>query len=1249
MDGPKSDGGARARSDLEKEVKILREEIMFNRASITKMESNLAKFDPLQRTMSAHTVSRPPDVRTEYTEEASTDAGCLDMMFLQAKKTIPLVRECNFAQFKNRFNKKEGRYAVDVFMSGLLMHQQMQEEYRLRDRLFDSRSPAPSMKIVNGNDKGLVTAVKIANATNQLISKAQEETWPRRIRIQSPALLRILARVNRETWSDRPRTYYRPFNSLIYHHPRVKEALQELEERWGVQLLDDVAPPEDFHVPIPEEGADLETKEKYEALKSMYDRAKKEYDATYLADANNPTDDDDDTDDDEDEERTHIDEENGDYDDDAEYQKVANCPRALACLRAYVKYIDNHIMPEYRKFEELDVNSVARVRFSDLWFLFRTGELVYRQVEGELPDRRDFRTGKHIWKAHKIVSVPERVAVSATDDTEIRDSAVGNDESAFALECHYVDFTGEEFCIVTKTFEIEQFTGEMPVTALPIYPMRFCQDYEARLKHAEDTGRALVDFIKMKHCSYNGWTLTQDPSGDPTTDVNGTQQLQPEHINSEVMVDFGEAFQACPAWRPPRNILRQDLDEGLTLPDDFRIRWWSGPDRARLLGEATELLPVKSAVAARQYNKLIREDPFIVAVNENARRARPTKAAELLGDSYALLTGRVFAYVFQERKFAQLSVAKLRQSPKTGLALDALKIPRSVKWAIQGSIQGHLLKKESERKVEHSLVSLDLIQGKGTGLFILLHGVPGVGKTATAEAIAQANGKPLFSITVGDLGMTPEKLETSLREIFRLASIWDCILPLDEVDTFFSQRSRSDTATTKNAMVSVFLRVLDYYDGILFLTTNRAGVLDEAFKSRIHYKIYYPELSLDQTLDIWRLNIQRVRQIEDELSKVENRPPLQINDSNLLKFANRHFEENSKGRGGTRWNGRQIRNVFQVALSLAYYEYQEQQKAEVVEGAAARAPTLDVAHFETMNEITTSFEQYRNSVRDATDAELQLQAETRNDRYTDNLTRRGQKEYRDFSLREAMEASREEAIDDNPGVSSRSAVRPDTSPEYNSDSLHPGIPIPSTRSRSNSHNSTSSPPILAPRARQGQPPLGNGGGVIQPAAHRIRHSSSRGTLDHGGGEYPPHPPRSPGSFGGSPRSNAFTNNAFPNYQFASNTHRGNFEGERAYMNTPRGSSPGLGLAGGGRGQFSDRPQRDYTDNRSSMAREGMGSRHRDSSTGLEPDFDDDTDIYDQNRRGDHMYPYSGPRDSGKWTGQGLNVETDLSPDGMGGY
>ncbi|WZH45693.1 ATPase_AAA_core domain-containing protein [Fusarium acuminatum] len=84
--------------------------------------------------------------------------------------------------------------------------------------------------------------------------------------------------------------------------------------------------------------------------------------------------------------------------------------------------------------------------------------------------------------------------------------------------------------------------------------------------------------------------------------------------------------------------------------------------------------------------------------------------------------------------------------------------------------------------MNHKLIvqSLDLVRGKGSGLFILLHGVPGVGKTATAEAVAQANKKPLFTITCGDLGLTPEAVDSKLNEVFRLAHLWDSSPVLDE-------------------------------------------------------------------------------------------------------------------------------------------------------------------------------------------------------------------------------------------------------------------------------------------------------------------------------------------------------------------------------------------------------------------------------------------------------------------------------------
>jgi hypothetical protein len=59
---------------------------------------------------------------------------------------------------------------------------------------------------------------------------------------------------------------------------------------------------------------------------------------------------------------------------------------------------------------------------------------------------------------------------------------------------------------------------------------------------------------------------------------------------------------------------------------------------------------------------------------------------------------------------------------------------------------------------------------------------------------------------------------------------------LDEADVFLAKRNRDDYQ--RNSIVSVFLRMLKYYTGLLFLTSNHVGTFDEAFKSRIHISLY---------------------------------------------------------------------------------------------------------------------------------------------------------------------------------------------------------------------------------------------------------------------------------------------------------------------------------------------------------------------------------------------------------------------------
>lgn len=77
---------------------------------------------------------------------------------------------------------------------------------------------------------------------------------------------------------------------------------------------------------------------------------------------------------------------------------------------------------------------------------------------------------------------------------------------------------------------------------------------------------------------------------------------------------------------------------------------------------------------------------------------------------------------------------------------------------------------------------MDLVRGKGKGIIILLHGAPGVGKTSTAECVADLTERPLFPVTCGDIGETALEVQTNLDHNFQLAHKWGCVLLLDEAE-----------------------------------------------------------------------------------------------------------------------------------------------------------------------------------------------------------------------------------------------------------------------------------------------------------------------------------------------------------------------------------------------------------------------------------------------------------------------------------
>jgi SpoVK/Ycf46/Vps4 family AAA+-type ATPase len=120
----------------------------------------------------------------------------------------------------------------------------------------------------------------------------------------------------------------------------------------------------------------------------------------------------------------------------------------------------------------------------------------------------------------------------------------------------------------------------------------------------------------------------------------------------------------------------------------------------------------------------------------------------------------------------------------------------------------------------------DFVRDKGKGLIGLLSGPPGVGKTLTAEAVAEIARRSLYTISSGEMGHATTSVQEALLSVAEIARTWKAVVLLDEADIFLAKR---DSNLEKNSITSVFLRLLEYFQGILLLTTNRIQTIDEAF------------------------------------------------------------------------------------------------------------------------------------------------------------------------------------------------------------------------------------------------------------------------------------------------------------------------------------------------------------------------------------------------------------------------------------
>ncbi|KAI9838308.1 MAG: hypothetical protein M1819_005576 [Sarea resinae] len=910
---------------------------------------------------------------------------------------IPKMRRVRWFEFKNKFSEDDKPYAIELLTGPARYFWQLAADKKKNKRMIAS---------------GEQQTEDAKEPTLPADKSPSLKELPERIRINSMPIVTLMGEISSEDWALEPTLVLRPFKILIYHEKAIRDHLSKLETKWGAiekeetekanaestdSKNDEPSPvnlnsPKDipssaFHESPRQTSSTLTPSVSAVEVNAVPEVKPKlpDQQATPTENATSPADTD-----------------GGARSDPSNANETPNFPKspkspkmapttdelidsveALRDIRCLVEFMDNEVFPVANRFKD---GSCRTIRFNELWHLYKPGDEVFaplgkkststaksdastkgsaaRHTETVLPGTQ--KTHKRYQSSWRVLSTANgRTRLSAEDDEG--DGKPKQPVDAFLVDCYYLDFDGKRVRPITHTFAIPPFEEERDVTSLEIYPWQFVDSAAEIRNDLKKRGEAFRRFATSKHSYCSGPSLLCHPCGCPIFEFD---KKHVENIESEVIVDFNEALQSDRDW-----VLNTSLaplsSETKELNETYPKFIWKDHDTKEIDREVDEFMHYDDYMDRVRSREFSNKEPFLKDDNEPADPDAITDI-EFRDKDIILLPNRVFAFVLKTRKFALVRVEDLRAIKPQLDGFNNLKLQPGHKTMVQALVRSHFTEKVSKMSEGEEALEFDLVRGKGKGLIVLLHGAPGTGKTSTAECVAAANGKPLFPITCGDLGLSAPDVERELNDIFHLAQQWDCVLLLDEADVFLAQRTKTDLK--RNSLVSVFLRVLEYYTGILFLTTNRVGAFDEAFKSRIHMSLYYPPLDEAQTYAIWEMNLDRTVKRKQGMMDCEK--------GDIMNFAIAHYRDTFPTESN--WNGRQIRNAFITASSLAEYEKTKEdkrRKAESKSDVPFGLAKLERKHFVTVAQASQDFDDYIAKTIGQTDAERALNSSERADNF----------------------------------------------------------------------------------------------------------------------------------------------------------------------------------------------------------------------------------------------------------------------------
>ncbi|KAK4553771.1 hypothetical protein LTR86_009269 [Recurvomyces mirabilis] len=569
-------------------------------------------------------------------------------------------------------------------------------------------------------------------------------------------------------------------------------------------------------------------------------------------------------------------------------KKVKKLEKQRSLLKSLIEYVDEDYKDTKKTLYPL--LEAGNITFDLMWALFKPNEIAITSCYGNWDEPRCFRVDY----ATKCCSMQRG--------------------DWYTIEGKYMEYDGKSFGLGDFEIDVDGFKGPRKISSLATYPLRYHKDPERIRKKILERGERFVAMDGMQYKFHKGMAFMKKKKQVAKINVNGRVMVDPatfRRINPNYPISFikpndiDELFEISEDEDDDCSCCEEEGEAPAGKQTNSQNADDNAPKYKYKWSKNEEGRPMFLAVEVDEDGDPIRKQRVDVVETSDQKNRKFTEE-ELL-----LTSPVVLGFSFSDKLWLEFSISGVKEIEYNDQAFESLVLPDNQKEIVRALVESH--KFHAAKTID------DVVQGKGKGLVSVLHGPPGTGKTLTAEGISELLKCPLYMVSAGELGTDPSKLEYELQKILDIAHSWGAVLLLDEADVFLEKREVHDIH--RNALVSIFLRLLEYFQGILFLTTNRVDTFDEAFQSRIHLPLRYGDLTTKAKKSVWKIFFEVVRKTDP---------------SSIVEFSDYELDCLSKHM----LNGRQIKNAVRTAQALALRE----------------AAVMEMRHVKKVLDVSESFE-----------------------------------------------------------------------------------------------------------------------------------------------------------------------------------------------------------------------------------------------------------------------------------------------------